>query len=64
MFRYAARIEAAHEVTATGVRVIERSKDAYVVKLLHAHATVVTAFIADGRSETIKNQPLPPRGQP
>ena len=51
LFRYANRIEATHAVTATGVRVIERSQDAYVVKLLQAHADVVTAFIANGRSE-------------
>ena len=61
LFRYANRIEATHEVTATGVRVIERSQDAYVVKLLHAHADVVTAFIANGRSEMMKNHPVPER---
>jgi hypothetical protein len=61
LFRYADRIEATHEVTATGVRVIERSHDTYVVKLLQAHADVVTAFIANGRSEMMKNHPLPPR---
>ena len=63
LFRYADRIEATHEVTATGVRVIERSQDAYVVKLLQAHADVVTALIANGRSEMMKNHPLPPRQQ-
>ena len=61
LFRYANRIEATHEVTATGVRVIERSQDAYVVKLLQAHADVVTAFIANGRSEMMKNHPVPER---
>jgi len=50
-------------VTTTGVRVIERSQDAYVVKLLQAHADVVTALIANGRSEMMKNHPLPPRQQ-
>jgi uncharacterized protein len=63
LFRYADRIEATREVTATGVRVIERSQDAYVVKLLQAHADVVTAFIANGRLEMMKNHPLPPRQQ-
>ena len=63
LFRYADRIEATHEVTATGVRVIERSQDAYVVKLLQAHADVVTAFIANGGSEMMKNHPWPPRQQ-
>ena len=42
LFKYADRIEATHELTTGGVRVIETSKDAYVVKLLHAHAEVVS----------------------
>jgi uncharacterized protein len=61
LFRYADRIEARHEPTAGGVRVVETSKDAYVVKLLHAHAEVVSAFLTNGRSETMKNHPVPPR---
>lgn len=61
LFKYADRIEATHELTAGGVRVIETSKDAYVVKLLHAHAEVVNAFIANGMSEMMKNHPVPPR---
>jgi len=61
LFRYADRIEARHELTAGGVRVIETSKDAYVVKLLHAHAEAVSAFLANGRSEMMKNHPVPPR---
>ena len=39
-------------------------QDAHVVKLLQAHADVVAAFIANGRSEMMKNHPLPPREQP
>ena len=61
LFRYADRIEARHELTAGGVRVIETSKDAYVVKLLRAHAEVVSAFLANGRSEMMKDHPVPPR---
>jgi hypothetical protein len=61
LFRYADRIDARHELTAGGVRVVETSKDAYVVKLLHAHAEVVSAFLANGRSEMMKNHPVPPR---
>src|SRR5688572_11697098 len=34
LFRYANVIEATHELTARGIRVIERSQDAYVVQLL------------------------------
>lgn len=61
LFRYADRIEATHEPTPGGVRVIETSRDPYVVKLLQAHAEVVSGFIANGRSEMMKNHPLPPR---
>jgi hypothetical protein len=61
LFRYADQIEAKHELTAGGVRVVETSRDPYVVKLLQAHADVVSAFIANGRSEMMKNHPLPPR---
>jgi uncharacterized protein len=58
LFRYAERIDARHELTAAGVRVIETSQDPYVVKLLQAHAEVISAFIANGRAEMMKNHPL------
>jgi len=61
LFKHADRIEARHELTAGGVRVVETSKDAYVVKLLQAHAEVVSAFLANGMSEMMKNHPVPPR---
>jgi hypothetical protein len=61
LFRYSDRIDAHYERTATGVRVVETSKDAYVVKLLHAHADVIAAFLANGMPEMMKNHPLPPR---
>jgi hypothetical protein len=61
LFRYANRIDATHELTPGGVRVIETSEDPYVVKLLQMHAEVVSAFIANGRSEMMKNHPLPTR---
>jgi hypothetical protein len=61
LFKYADRIEARHELTAGGVRVVETSKDAYVVKLLQAHAEVVSAFLANGMSEMMKNHPVPLR---
>lgn len=64
LFKYADRIEASQELTPGGVRVIETSRDAYVVKLLQAHAEVVTAFLKNGRSEMMKNHPLPARPQP
>jgi hypothetical protein len=61
LFRHADQIKATHEMTRDGVRVIETSDDAWVVKLLQAHAEVVSAFIANGRSEMMKNHPLPAR---
>jgi hypothetical protein len=61
LFRYADRIEARLELTAGGVRVVETSRDTYVVELLRAHAEVVSAFIANGHSEMMKNHPLPSR---
>ena len=61
LFKNADQIAAKYEPTAGGVRVIETSKDAYVVKLLHAHAEVVSAFLANGMSEMMKNHPVPPR---
>ena len=61
LFKNADQIAVTHERTAGGVRIIETSKDAYVVKLLHAHAEVVSAFLANGMSEMMKNHPVPPR---
>jgi hypothetical protein len=61
LFKNADQIAVTHEPTAAGVRIIETSKDAYVVKLLHAHADVVSAFLTNGMSEMMKNHPVPPR---
>ena len=61
LFRHADKITAEYEATTHGVRVVETSNDSYVVKLLQAHAEVVSAFIANGRSEMMKNHPVPPR---
>jgi hypothetical protein len=61
LFRYADQIEARYEMTPGGVRVVETSHDPYVAKLIQAHADAVSAFIANGRSEMMKNHPLPPR---
>jgi hypothetical protein len=64
LFRYAERIDAKYERTAGGVRVVETSQDPYVVKLIQAHAEVVSAFIANGMSEMMKNHSLPARQRP
>ena len=61
LFRYAHLIEATYERTAGGVRVVETSQDPYVVKLVQAHTEVVSAFIANGRVEMMKNHPVPSR---
>lgn len=59
LFKHAQQIDARYESTATGVRVVETSKDPYVAKLLQAHAEVVSAFLANGMSEMMKNHPVP-----
>ena len=64
LFRHADQITAEYETTTRGVRVVETSKDPYVVELLRAHAEVVSAFIANGRSEMMRNHPVPRRPQP
>ena len=61
VFANAAKIVMKREPTAKGVRVIETSADPYVVKLIQAHADVVDAFVANGRSEMMKNHPVPAR---
>lgn len=61
LFKNADQIAVSHQATTGGVRIVETSKDAYVVKLLQAHAEVVSAFLANGMPEMMKNHPLPPR---
>jgi len=61
LFKNADQIVVTHEPTVGGVRIVETSKDAYVVKLLHMHADVVSAFLTNGMSEMMKNHPVPPR---
>jgi hypothetical protein len=61
VFRNADRIQMRYETTEKGVRVVETSTDPYVVKLIQAHADVVSAFITNGRSEMMKDHGVPPR---
>jgi hypothetical protein len=61
IFKHAKQIDMKYEQTATGIRVIERSDDPYVVKLIQAHAEVISAFIANGMAEAMKNHPVPVR---
>jgi hypothetical protein len=61
VFAHAAQIVMRHEATATGVRVVETSTEPYVARLIQAHAEVVSAFLANGRAEMMKDHPVPPR---
>lgn len=61
VFANADRIVLRHEMTPKGVKVVETSSDPYVVRLIQAHADVVTAFIANGRAEAMKDHAVPPR---
>ncbi|HEX6324085.1 MAG TPA: hypothetical protein VFZ36_10200 [Vicinamibacterales bacterium] len=61
IFKHTKQIDMTYEHTATGIRVIERSTDPYVVKLIQAHADVISAFIANGMAEAMKNHPVPVR---
>jgi uncharacterized protein len=49
------------EQTPKGIRVVETSTDPYVVKLIQAHAEVVSQFIKNGRAEAMKNHEVPSR---
>jgi hypothetical protein len=55
------KIEMTVEKIDKGVKVKETSKDAYVAKLIQAHARVVNGFIENGHAEMRKNHPLPPK---
>lgn len=59
IFRNADKIHVQVERTEHGLRVVETSDDAYVAKLIQAHADVVNGFIANGRAEMMKNHPVP-----
>jgi hypothetical protein len=61
VFKNADKIVMRYERTPKGVKVVETSSDPYVVKLVQAHAEVVSAFIANGRAEAMKNHAVPER---
>lgn len=63
VFKNADKIVMQYERTPKGVKVVETSTDPYVAKLIQAHAEVVTAFIANGRAEAMKNHAVPERGK-
>lgn len=59
LFDNADKITVELKTTPTGIRVIEMSKDPYVIKLLHLHADAVSGFIKDGPSGMAKMHPVP-----
>ena len=61
MVRYADRIEMKFEKTDKGMKVVETSDDPYVVKLIQAHAKVVSQFVANGFEEAHRNHAVPSR---
>jgi len=61
VFKHADKIVVQYEQTAKGVKVVETSSDPYVVQLIQAHAEVVSAFIANGRAEAMKDHAVPAR---
>jgi uncharacterized protein len=61
IFRHTDKITIKREETANGIRVVETSEDAYVVKLIQAHAKVVSGFVERGFAEAMKNHAVPPK---
>ncbi len=61
IFQHAGQIHMKMEKTDNGIRVVETSDDPYVVKLIQAHADVVSRFVKYGFDESRKNHPVPKR---
>ena len=59
IFKHTDKIQMQHDTTDKGVRVTETSEDPYVVKLIQAHAKVVSGFAERGFAEAMKNHPVP-----
>ncbi|PQO41110.1 DsrE family protein [Blastopirellula marina] len=59
LFRHTDKIKLKVEKTDKGVKVVETSDDPYVVKLIQAHAMVVSKFVKDGFQEAMKNHSVP-----
>lgn len=59
IFRNAGQITIKVEKTEKGVKVVETSDNAYVARLIQAHAAVVSLFVRNGRAEVMKNHALP-----
>lgn len=59
IFKHTDKIKMHHEDTDKGVRVTETSDDPVVVKLIQAHAKVVSGFVERGFAEAMKNHAVP-----
>ncbi|QDU82578.1 DsrE/DsrF-like family protein [Polystyrenella longa] len=59
LFRHTDKIKMLRVETNKGVRITETSEDAYVVKLIQAHAQTVSSFVENGFEEARKNHPVP-----
>lgn len=61
IFEQREQIEMRLEETTQGLRVVERSDDPWVARLIQAHAEVVSGFLENGRAEMHRNHPVPPK---
>lgn len=59
IFKHADQIKMQVVITPKGIRVIETSDIAYVVKLIQAHAAGVSEFVQEGMTSMHKTHPLP-----
>ena len=60
LFDSADKITVELKPTPKGIRVIEMSKDPYVIKLLQLHSEAVSGFVNDGPAGMAKMHPIPP----
>jgi hypothetical protein len=58
-FKHGKKMKMTIENTKTGVKVVETSDEAEVVKIIQAHADVVSKFVAKGFEEAHKEHPVP-----
>jgi intracellular sulfur oxidation DsrE/DsrF family protein len=64
IFQHTQQIQMEHTATAKGIKVTETSDDPYVVRLIQAHAKVVSGFVERGHAEAMKNHPVPSQTAP
>jgi hypothetical protein len=58
-FKHGKKMKMTIENTKTGVKVLETSEEAGVVKIIQAHAEVVSKFVDKGFDEAHKEHPVP-----